>query len=131
MPKIVQDENILAAARNAIEILLKFKGQQITLSRKGTAVRKPSGGHDFQTAADVPAQLLALSRVGGDELLDGDNGETPVVKRHYVLTGRHDASVRADDTWSDAEADYRVESVDDSSGFKVQADVVGFVKVGA
>lgn len=131
MPKIVQDQSILDAARGAIEVLLRFKGQQITLSRKGTPTRKPSGGHDFQAAASVPAQLLALSRVGEDELIDGDNGDTPVVKRQYVLTGRHDASIKPDDTWSDGEANYRVESVDGTSGFKVQATVVGFVKVGA
>lgn len=130
MPAIVQDPGILAAARSAIEILLQFKGQAVVLQRRmGTPVLKPGGGHDFGDPLPVLSQTFAWSQVGDDILEDGSDGDTPVVKRNYVLTGRYDADLLVKDTWQDDEATYLVESVNQSSGFKTHADVVGFVKV--
>lgn len=129
MPAIVQNPGILAAARNAIEVLLKFKGQQVILKRRGAPIEKPSGGHDYSgVPTSLSPQDFAWSQVGDDILEDGD-GDAPVVKRNYVLTGRYNADIQVDDTWSDAEADYRVESINDSNGFATHANVVGFVKV--
>lgn len=130
MPHIVQDPGILAAAKNAIEVLLKFKGQTVVLMRKGVPIAKPGGGHDFSYRAPLAPQTFAWSQVGDDEVLDGDNGDTPVVKRSYVLTGRVDADIKPDDTWEDSEAEYRVETVNNDNGFKTSATLVGFVKVG-
>lgn len=129
MPAVVQDAGIIRAARSAIDVLLKFKGVSIVLYRKGTATKFDDGGHDFAQPYPLIAQKFAVTQLGGDILEDGNDGDTPVVKRNYQLTGKFDADVRIDDTWEDAEADYRVESVNDSSGYRTTATVVGFVKV--
>lgn len=129
MPLIVQDPNILRAARQAIEVLLRFKGQPVVLVRRGVPVAVGGGGHDFTGDTNVASQKFALSHVGVDELLDGADGDTPVYKRTYALTGRYNADIRIHDKWADAEATYEVEAVDQTSGYKTHADVVGFVKV--
>lgn len=126
---ITTDPSILAAARNGIEVLLQFKGKPVVLLRKGIPVAKPGGGHDFADPAPLLAQTFAVSQVGDDIVEDSDSGDTQVIKRNYVITARFDADIKADDTWTDAEADYRVESVNATSGFKTSANVVGFVKV--
>lgn len=128
MPAIVQDQGILNAARSAIEVLLKFKGQGVILVRKGAPIRKPGGGHDFGDDFSIASQQFAWSQVGDDEILDGQDGDTPVVKRNYVLTGRYNADITVDDRWSDIESDYRVESVNSNSAFKTSCAVVGFVR---
>lgn len=130
MPQITTDPGILEAARSAIEQLLKFKGQPVELNRRGMRVPKPGGGHDYTGNVTLPTQVFAWSQLGDDEQLDGENGETPVFKRTYALTGRWNADIRADDTWADGEARYRVDTVNGSNGFKTSAIVVGFVKVG-
>jgi hypothetical protein len=126
---ISTDPGILAAAREGIEVLLQFKGQPIVLMRKGLPIAKPGGGHDFGDAQPLMAQTFAVSQVGDDIVEDGDSGDTQVIKRNYALTARYDADIAPDDTFSTAEADFRVENVNASSGFKTHADVVGFVKV--
>jgi hypothetical protein len=129
MPPVTTDPGILAAARSGIDMLLQFKGQSVTLSRKGLAIAKPGGGHDFGRNAILP-QIFSLSQVGDDEISDASSGDTQVVKRRYVLTGVYNADIKPDDTFSTAEADFRVETVNATSGYKTHADVVGFVKVG-
>jgi hypothetical protein len=109
--------------------LLRFKGKPYTLVRKGTRIAKPGGGTDYSPDITLPAQDFALVQVGEEDASDGENGDTPTVKRQYLLTGRYSADVRVNDTFSDAEANYRVEKVNANSGFKVVANVVGFVKV--
>lgn len=128
MPAISSDPGILDAARSAIDVLLEFKGTDVVLNRKGLPIAKPGGGHDFGNRTPLLAQKFAISQVGDDIVDDADSGDTKVVKRNYALTGRYDADIVADDTWEDAEAAYRVDNVNSSSGFKVHADVVGFVK---
>lgn len=130
MPEIVQDARILAAARKAIDILLKFKGIPIVLTpTKGAPVLKPGGGHDFVPPAPRAPQILALSRIGGDDIDYSPNDEGANRKREYVMTGRYDAQVTIGDTFEDDEAEYTVNTVDSSSGFKVQATVTGWIKV--
>ncbi|QHB37421.1 hypothetical protein SEA_LEOPARD_14 [Mycobacterium phage Leopard] len=130
MPRITTDPGILAAARNAIEILLRFKGVEVAVVRRGEPIAKPGGGHDRAPSVFLAPQTFAMSQLGDDEAIDGDNGDTPILKRVYALTARHDADLQADDTWEDDEAVYRVDTVNSSNGFKVSATVVGFVKVG-
>jgi hypothetical protein len=129
MPKIVNDEGILDAARSGIDVLLQFKGNPVYLVRRGAKIAKPGGGHDYDVPTVLPAQLFAVTQVGGDIVEDGADGDTPITKRTYALTGLDTADIRVDDTWDDDEADYRVESVNQASGYKTTAEVVGFVKV--
>jgi hypothetical protein len=129
MPAITTNQSILKSARNAIEILLKFKGISVVVMRKGVAIDKPGGGHDFTTPHPLAMQVFSLTQTGADIMEDGTNGDTPVVRRNYLLTGRYDADLRVDDTWEDGEAEYRVETCSATSGYKTTAEVVGFVKV--
>ena len=130
MPAIVQDPGIIAAARKAIDILLKFKGIAVILvPSKGAPVAKPGGGHDFPPPIARDPQTFAVSKttaLDGIEYSPNDEGKNR--KRAYVLTGRWDADVAIGDQWSDAEADYTVDTVDSSSGFKTQATVTGYLK---
>lgn len=130
MPEIVQDAGILRAARQAIEVLLKFKGIEIVLTpNKGTRVRQPGGGHDFIPPGPRAVQLFALSKTSafdGIEYSPNDDGKNQ--KRSYVLTGRHDAAIAKGDTWEDDEAEYQVDTLDQTSGFKTQATVTGWLK---
>lgn len=128
MPAIVTDPAILQAARQAIEVLLQFKGAPVVLLRKGIRIAKPGGGHDFADPAPLLAQDFAVSQVGDDIVEDSSSGDGQVVKRNYALTGRYNANIATDDTWEDAEATYRVENVNAASGYKTHADVVGFIK---
>lgn len=129
MPAIVQDPRILAAAQRAIDVLLRFKGITIVLSPvKGDPVAKPGGGHDFVPPPPRAPQTFALSKTtgfDGIEFSPNDEGENR--KRAYVLTGRFDAEIAVGDQWSDAEADYTVETVDQDNGFKTQATVTGWL----
>lgn len=130
MPLIVTDPAILAAAQQAIDILLQFKGQMIDLQPlDATPIAKPGGGHDFEQVPTRGPQLLALSAVGGLSVGSGTNDDGIVRTRDYVLTGRVDAQIDINDTWSDDEADYRVETVDNDNGYRVTATVIGFLKV--
>ena len=131
MPAIVQVPSILAAARSAIEILLRFKGIDVVLYPvKGIPVPKPGGGHDFATPTPRDAQQFALSKTNAfDGIEFSSNDEGMSRKRAYVMTGRYDAEIAIGDTFSDDEADYTVDTVDQTSGFKTQATVTGFLKV--
>src|SRR6478752_4441842 len=128
MPAIVQVPSILAAARSAIEILLQFKGVDVVLYPvKGIPVPKPGGGHDFATPTPRDAQKFAISKTNafdGVEFSSNDEGMSR--KRAYVMTGRYNAEITIGDTFSDDEADYTVNTVDQTSGFKTQATVTGF-----
>jgi hypothetical protein len=129
VPAISSDPGILGAARSAIDVLLQFKGFLVVLSRKGVAPAMPGGGHGPALTSDLAPQTFSWVQTGSDEVLDGDNGDTPTVKRTYVLTGRYDADIRVDDVWVDAYGRYRVDTVDSESGFKTTAEVTAFVKV--
>lgn len=130
MPQLTSNPAILAAARKAIEVLLQFKGAEVTLLPKnGTIVAKPSGGRDFVPAEPREPQLVAFSRVGSENIGQANTDDGQYVTRAYVLTGRWDMDIAIGDSWSDGEADYTVESVDQTSGIKTSADVIGFVKI--
>src|ERR1700752_3009636 len=130
MPLIVVDPAILAAAQQAIEVLLQFKGQMIALQPlDSTPIAKPGGGHDFDMVPPRAPQLLALSATSGLTVGSSTNDDGIVRTRDYVLTGRIDAEIGINDTWSDDEADYRVESGDQDNGYRTTATVIGFLKV--
>lgn len=131
MPQIVQNAGILNAAKQAIEVMLRLKGIDIELIPvKGSPVAKPGGGHDFVPPVNRDPQKFALSKTSGfDGLEYSPNDEGLNRKRAYVLTGRSDAEIAVGDTFSDDEADYTVDTVDATSGFKTQATVTGFLKV--
>lgn len=128
MPQITSDPGILRAARTAVGLLLKFKGQPIVLSRKGDPIVKPGGGRDFADRLPMAPQTLVLAQVGGDIVEDGEGG-LQTIKRNYTLTGAHDADVHIGDIWQDAEADYLVKTVNDDNHYKVVCEVVGTIKV--
>ena len=129
MPPVTTNQSILKSARGAIEVMLKFKGIPVVVMRQGVMVEKPGGGHEPTPPYALAAQMFSVSQIGDDIVEDGANGDTPYVKRNYMLTGRYDADLRVDDTWEDAEAEYRVESCSATSGYKTTAEVVGFVKM--
>ena len=130
MPQLTSNGAILAAAKKAIEVLLQFKGSEVILVPKnGTVVAKPSGGRDFVAAAPRAVQTIALSRIGSENIGQANTDDGQYVTRAYALTGRWDMDIAIGDSWSDDEADYTVDSVDQTSGFKTSADVIGFVKI--
>lgn len=129
MPQIVNDPGILAAARSAIEVLLKFKGNPVTLMRRGPAIPKPGGGHDAGLPSPIATQTFSWVQTGDDTIGDTADGDTQSVKRIYELTARWDADIEVDDTWEDDEAEYRIQNVNATSGYKTMAEVIGFVKV--
>jgi hypothetical protein len=130
MPLIVTDPGILAAAQQAIDVLLQFKGQMIDLQPlDATPIAKPGGGHDFEQVPTRGPQLFALSATSGLAVGSSTNDDGIVRTRDYTLTGRVDAQVDINDTWSDDEADYRVENVDNDNGYRTTATVIGFLKV--
>lgn len=130
MPKVTSSASINNAARQAIEVLLRFKGFEVALvPREGTVVAKPGGGRDFFPAEPRPPQLVALSKVGEDNYGTASTDEGQYVTRSYVLTGRWNMDIALGDTWSDGEADYKVESLDQTSGFKTSATVIGFLNI--
>lgn len=130
MPQLTSNAAILSAAKRAIEVLLQFKGSQVILVPKnGTVVAKPSGGRDFVPAAPRAAQTVVISRIGSENIGQANTDDGQYVTRAYTLTGRWNMAIAIGDTWSDGEADYTVDSVDQTSGFKTSADVLGFVKI--
>lgn len=129
MPAISSDEGIVQAARDAIDILLQFKGFPVVLVRQGPPIAKPGGGHDAGDPFELDEQIFAWSQVGDDIVEDTDAGDSQVIKREYVLTGKWDADIRINDTWEDDIAEYLVESTDNENGFKTVCNVVGFVKM--
>lgn len=130
MPLVTVNAGILDAARQAIEILLQFKGTTIELIPSAAEpVQKPGGGHDYPEPDARLPQLFALVKVGVDNVPTSPNDEGIARTRNYVLTGRFDAEIDIGDTWSDAEADYRVETVDATNGYKTYATVLGYIKV--
>lgn len=131
MPQAITDPGIISAARDAIVVMLGFKGAPITLvPQKGDPVLKPGGGHDYGDPLPRVTQTFAVSKTAffdGIEYSPNDEGQNR--KRAYVLTGAHDAEIAIGDTWSDDEADYQVDTVDQSSGYKTTAGVTGWLKV--
>lgn len=131
MPQIVQDPGIIAAARQAIEVYLHFKGIEVTLVPiKGNSIAKPGGGRDYIPPTPRAPQTFALVKTNafdGLEFSPNDDGLSR--KRAYLLTGRHDAAIAIGDNWSDYEADYTVDTLDQTSGYKSIATVTGFLKV--
>lgn len=128
MPAISSDPGIMAAAKTAIDVLLSFKGFPIVIERLGAPIPKPGGGHDAGAKVALPPQTFVLTQNGPEIVEDGTNGDTQVVRRQYYITGLFDADLQIDDTWSDDLADYRVQSVDNETGYKTTGDVVAFVK---
>lgn len=130
---IVQDPSILAAAKSAIEVMLSFKGTPIALvPNKIVKTPKPGGGHDFPNAVAgiaIDAQLFALSKVGADIVDQSNNDDGRIVLRNYILTARFDAEIDEGDTWEDDEANYVVDTVDSTSGYKTTAAVIAYVKL--
>jgi hypothetical protein len=130
MPLTTSNAAILSAARQAIEVLLRFKGSDVVLTPKnGTVVAKPGGGRDFVPAEPRPVQRIALSKVGADNYGAAGTDDGQYVTRSYVLTGRHDMQIAVGDFWEDAEANYTVDTLDQTNGFKTSADVIGFLKI--
>lgn len=130
MPKIVVNQSILNAARSAIEVLLRFKGVTVTLiPSQGVRIPKPGGGHDFADPIPREPQKFAISKLNnfdGIEFSPNDEGKNQ--KRAYLLTGRHDAVIAKGDTFSDDEADYTIDTLDQTSGFKTMAGATGWLK---
>lgn len=130
IPVITSNPGIIKAAKAAIEVLLKFKGIDVTLKpNKSVATAKPSGGHDFTSAGYRATQRIALSKVGNDIITESTYDQGAARMRNYVLTGRWDMAIAVGDTFNDDRVDYVVETVDDSSGFKTSAEVLGYIKV--
>jgi len=131
MPQIVQVPGIISAARQAIEVLLQFKGIDITLVPiKGNSIEKPGGGRDYVAPVPRAPQTFALVKTSGfDGLEFSPNDDGLSRKRAYLLTRRYDAEIAIGDNWSDYEADYTVDTLDQTSGFKTIATVTGYLNV--
>jgi len=130
IPNLTINPSLLRAARSGLEVLLKFKGVQVVLiPAKGVQVRKPSGGHDFERADGRDPQYLALSKIGSDIVQDSTNDQGKARMRQYILTGRWDMDIEINDTFSDDIADYLVETVDRTMGWKTSAEVLAYIKV--
>lgn len=130
MPQITTSAAVLSAAKQAIEILLRFKGAEVTLVPKnGTVVAKPGGGRDFIPAEPREPQQVAMSLIGTERVGNANTDDGQYITRTYALTGRWDMAIAVGDTWSDDEAEYTVEAVDQTNGFKTYATVIGFVNV--
>lgn len=116
--------------RGAIGIKLQFQGIPVVLlPEKGDPIRKPSGGHDYGPPVPRQQQVFVVSRTtgfDGIEFSPNDDGKSR--KRAYVMTGAYDAEVAIGDTFEDDEAEYTVDTVDNSSGYKTIAGVTGFLK---
>jgi len=109
---------------------LTFKGLPIELlPTEATPIAKPGGGVDFVPQPPRVPQDFALSKVGSDNVTTSNNDDGQARTRNYVLTGRFDAEIAIGDTWSDDEADYRVETVDGTNGYATRATVLGYLKV--
>lgn len=120
---------ITNAARQAIEVLLRLRGKDIALIPKtGSYVIKPGGGRDYVANAPRATQVFALTRLDDDTVEAAPTDEGKARKRSYRLTGRHTAVVRPGDAWEEDGTRYEVETVDDSTGYKVAAQVTAFVK---
>lgn len=130
IPNLTVNPNLLRAARSGLEVLLKFKGvATVLIPAKGDATRKPSGGHDFARAEAREPQFIALSKIGNDIVEDSTNDQGKARMRMYILTGRWDMDIEINDTFSDDIADYLVETVDKTAGWKTSAEVLAYIKV--
>lgn len=130
MPQITANANILNAARKAIAIMLQFKGISVELKPKaGVKTPKPGGGHDFVPGLLRDPQQISLTKVGGDIIEDSSNDGAQYIVRNYILTGEWNMRIALGDTWEDDEAEYKVDTLDQTSGFKTSADVIGYVKL--
>ena len=130
MPQITTSTAILNAAKQAIEVLLRFKGIDVTLVPKnGTVLAKPGGGRDFIPAEPREPQKVSLGYVGAERIDNTNTDGGQYVTRIYALTGRHDMAIAVGDTWTNDEAEFTVESVDQTSGFKTSATVTAFMNV--
>jgi hypothetical protein len=111
--------------------LLALRGQLITLiPAAGVAVEKPSGGKDYSAAEPREPQYFVLYNTKGfDGREDSQTDRGLSRKFQYQLVGAADAEIAIGDKWSDAVADYVVQSVDRTKPYITMALVTGFLKV--
>ena len=129
MPQVTTNAAVLNAAKKAIDILLKFKGFEVILVPRNEIIAKPGGGRDFVPGEARDAQTVAMSLLGEERVDNASTDGGQFVIRTYALTGLADLAIAIGDSWDDDEAEYTVEQVDKSSGFKTAAIVLGFVKI--
>lgn len=96
----------------------------VTLFRQ-TVVDGDDGGHDFPKLAR-PVQVFRFINqdVTSGIAYGSDDG---VARRFtYVMVGLHDADVDINDTWSDGQKQYKVESLIPNNGWESRAYVNAF-----
>lgn len=105
------EAGLVKAGKQAIEVLLKLKGDDLVLTaEKGTEVEQPSGGSHFVPAAPLAPQRFALRSNSGES--DGiTESESGIVtqKFPYILTGRWNCNVPVPSYWVSGSNRYRVE----------------------
>ena len=126
----IVEPGLLEAARQSIEVLLEFKGQSIILTpTTGSAtIHSDRGTRSFSAVPPRAAQLFSLNEIGTDDREQSERDEGLNRKRSLTMTGRYNATVAVGDTFSDASADYVVESVDATSGYKIDCAVTAYLK---
>jgi hypothetical protein len=118
------DAGLVKAAQQAIEVLLKLKGVDITLiPGKGTAVEQPGGGYNYGDTTALAPQRFAIR-----DLQKGGTGKNPgtsdtgvtVLNRQLTLVGRVDAIAEVGDYWVDDENRYRIDELVIDNEYKKQ-----------
>lgn len=102
---------LVKAGKQAIEVLLKLKGEDIVLTaEQGTSVEQPSGGYKFEPAVPLASQRFSIRSTGGDGdgVTESESGVT-TQRFPYILTGRWNCNVPVPSYWVSGSNRYRVE----------------------
>lgn len=120
------------AGADAIAALLAMQGEQIVLTpATGVKIEGPDGD-DYGPAQPRPAQRFATFNIGGVDARERSTADRGMVRKLAIrLVGAADAQIEVGDTFSDDIADYKVESVDRSTPYRVDALAAAFLKVTA
>jgi len=109
----VMDAGLVKAARSAIEVLLKLKGNDIVLlPAKGTRTEQPGGGYKYAATAPRVSQRFSISdRTGRNSAKSTGESDVTVLVRTLDVVGRYNAVAEIGDEWSDSEARYRIDEL--------------------
>ncbi len=121
------DAGLVKGARQAIEVLLKLKGENIVLTpAKGIKIEQPGGGNKYANAAARPSQKFAIRGRdrGSSAKVTGESGVTMLI-HPLVMTGRHDALADIGDEWSDGTNRYRIDEIVIDNEYKREFSAVG------
>lgn len=99
----------------------------IALQRK-VRVPKPGGGHDKAPITLDPQIFRIINQTSSDGLSYSGNDGGEAHSFTYEMVGAWDADIEVDDTWTEANSQYRVDGIVPNNGYETRVYVTSFSK---